>query len=87
MSKKKPVKKLKPKVTFKVQTVLLHDRENRFFIVEGTDYMEHRTDWLYTLKEVSNGEPRFKRCYQSEIENKYSEIKNPDTIKLIYGKV
>ena len=84
MSQKKTKKS---KAIFKAQDVLLHNRENRFFIIESTDYMAPKLDWLYTLKEVSNGEVRVKRCYQKEIAEKYSQVKNPETIRLIYGKV
>ena len=85
--KKTVRKKKKPKAIFKSQDILLHNRENNFFIVESVDYMDMKTDWLYTLRQVSNGETKFKRCYGEEINNKYSQVKNPETIKLIYGKV
>lgn len=85
--KKKTTRNKKPKAEFNAQDVLLHNRENNFFIVEGRDYMSNREDWLYTLKQVSNGEVKFKRCYGEEINNKYSQVKNPETIKLIYDKV
>lgn len=84
MSRKKSIKK--PKSIFQKTDVLLHNRENNFFIVEGVDYMEPRKDYLYTLKQVSNGETKYKRCYQVEIADKYSQVKNAETIKLIYGK-
>lgn len=85
--KKKTTRISKPKAQYRSQDILLHNRENNFFIVEGVDYMKEKTDYLYTLKQVSNGEVKFKRCYGEEITNKYSEVKNPETIKLIYGKV
>lgn len=83
MSTKKPKK---PKNIFKEQDILLHGRENKFFVIEGKDYMAGRQDWLYTLKLVANGEQQFKRCYQKDISEKYEQVKNPETIKLIYGK-
>lgn len=78
----------KPKSLFKKQDVLLHNRENKFFIIEATDFMPARKDWLYTLKLVANGDvAQYKRCYQDDMTDKYSQVKNADTIKLIYGKV
>lgn len=83
MAKKKSIK---PKSEFKAQDILLHNRENNFFIIEATEYMTNKADWLYTLKQVANGTVKYKRCYGEEISNKYSQVKNPETIKLIYGK-
>lgn len=85
MSRKKTVNK-KPKSEFKSQDVLLHNRENNFFIVESVEFMKAKDDHLYTLKQVANGETKYKRCYQKDITDKYSQVQNPETIKLIYGK-
>lgn len=84
---KKTTRTKKPKSIYSSQDILLHNRENNFFIVESVDYMAPKNDHLYTLKQVSSGEVKYKRCYQAEIQDKYSQVKNPETIKLIYGKV
>lgn len=78
----------KPKSQFSIEDVLLHTKENKFFVVQAKDFMAPKKDWLYTLKLVSNDvfTIQYKRCYESEVADKYSVVKNPETIKLIYGK-
>lgn len=79
-------KKKKSISKYNVNDVLLHKRENKFFICVEKGEMPDK-GWLYTLKLVGAGVTSYKRCYESDLTDKYDEVKNPESIKLLYGKV
>lgn len=73
-----------PKAKLKTQDVYLHKREGKFFIVEAKENFEKK-GWLYTLKMIAANEIRFKRCYEEEFFDKYEQVKDAETIKLLFG--
>lgn len=72
------------KSKMKLQDVFLHKREGKFFIVEAKEMFPEK-GWLYTLKMVAANEIKFKRCYEQEFLDKYEQVKDAQTIKLLFG--
>lgn len=73
----------KPKA--KVNDVFLHTNEKKMFIV--TERLSQPKGNLYTFKELGpKDEVTYKRCYESDLKEKYEKLKNVKAAQVLYGK-
>lgn len=75
-------KNSKPKA--KVNDTLFHVENEKLYIVDSVDKI--RGERLYTIKEITNGEPQYKRYYESKLSSKCVKTKNSKAVKILYGR-
>lgn len=74
----------KKKSKYKVNDVFMHLDDEKMYIVDSVD--KYPKGSLYTIKEVANGKPEYKRYYEDKLTDKCVKTTNTKAVKILYGR-